>query len=137
MKKDALVLLGAVVAMASSAAYGEDTVRKTVDTGSHTCTSIGQEKKVYDTAEAGSDRFFIEEQVSFTEVSKFLAGNCTIEGVEKRAILVTLPDGTKAPIRMPVKYTLRAFADCTNDPGNLNRRMSTECAFVGPTVRYK
>lgn len=44
----------------------------TVDTGSHTCTSIGQEKKVYKDVYAGDGRYFVNPNLG--EVSHF--GRC-------------------------------------------------------------
>jgi hypothetical protein len=131
------LILGLGAAAFASPALSEDTVTKTVDTGSHTCTSQGQEVKKFDTAEAGSDRYFIEEKVSYSEKSKFLAGDCTIEGVEKRDVTFTTSEGNKVTIKVPVKYSLRAFGDCTSNLGNIGRRMGTECVFSGPTQRYK
>jgi len=123
--------------LASVPAAAEDVVTKTVDTGSHTCTRQGQEAKKYDSAEAGSDRYFVEDQVSYSEKSKFLAGNCTVESVEKRSVTFTTKEGKKVEIKVPVKYNLRAWGDCTNNLGNLGKRMGTECVFSGPTQRYE
>jgi hypothetical protein len=114
-------------------------VDKTVDTGSHTCTSIGQEKKVYDDAIAGEGRYFVDE--SLTTVSQFGAGNCTYESdgagpsVEMKKFKFVDADGAVEMMDKPVRYRIRAFADCTNNPAKLTTQIGTECKFTGVSKR--
>ncbi|MDX2259254.1 MAG: hypothetical protein NW205_10115 [Hyphomicrobiaceae bacterium] len=114
-----------------------DPVSVIVDTGSHTCTSQGQEKKTPGVAVSGSDRYFDEATVSFTEISKFLAGGCSITSVEKRKITVKLENGTTVAVDVPVKYHLLAVGDCTSNLGNIGKRMGTECRFSANTIEHK
>jgi hypothetical protein len=125
-------------------AYAQNAYRvsKTVDTGSHTCIRQGQEVKVYDVAEAPSDRFFVESTVRFSEKSRFGAGNCSLtndggKSVEKKTVTLKLANGQTVRADVPVKYYLRAFADCTNNLGKLGSRIGTECVFSGETDEFQ
>lgn len=118
------------------------TVTKTVDTGSHTCTRQGQDVKVYDVAEAPPDRYFVESTVRFGETSKFGAGNCvfTNDGgasVDKKTVTLKLANGQTVRADVPIRYHLRAYADCTNDLRKIATQIGTECRFSGETDRYE
>lgn len=108
-----------------------------VDTGSHTCTSIGQEKKVGQIFKAGNDRYFIKETVKYTEKSRFGGGDCRIMSVEEKNISAKLSTGQTVMMPVPVSYTVRAFADCTNNPAKLGSRIATECQFSAETQEFE
>lgn len=117
-------------------------ITKTIDTGSHTCTKIGQEEKAYHVAESGSDRFFLENTVRYDEVSKLGGGGCDFtndagSSVERRDVTLKLANGMDVKVSVPVKYYLRAFGDCGNNPGNIGKSMGTECVFSGETSEYQ
>lgn len=110
----------------------------TVDTGSHTCTSPGQEKKVYKEIYAGDNRYFINESLS--ETSRFGSGGCEYSpdggnSYEKRNFCVTDADGQRECTPRLVKVNVRAFADCTNDVSRIGSRISTECRFTATSKR--
>lgn len=137
------LLTFAAIAIFAGTAWSQKpyTVTKTVDTGSHTCTSQGQDHKAYDVAEAPPDRYFVESTVSFGEVSKFGAGNCefTNDGgatVDKKTVVLKLANGQTVRADVPIRYHLRAYADCTNNVQKLTTRVGTECRFSGETDRY-
>lgn len=72
-----IVLSIGLLFVSSALAQKPYTVRQQVDTGSHTCTSQGQDYKVYAVAEAPPDRFFVESTVKYTIHSQFGSdGNC-------------------------------------------------------------
>jgi len=142
LQRKSVVLIAMCAVVGIALAQKPYTVTKTVDTGSHTCTKIGQEVKKYETAEAPPDRFFVESTVQFREKSRFGAGNCSFTNdggasVEKKTVTLRLQNGQTVRADVPVKYHLRAFADCTNDPGRLASRIGTECIFSGETDRYE
>ena len=114
-------------------------VSKTADTGSHTCTSIGQEVKKYEAAEAGPGRYFADAKLE--TVSMFRAGNCSYESdgagpsITMGRFLFKDADGNDEVMEKPVRYVIRAFGDCTNNPANLTQRMGTECRFTATSKR--
>lgn len=111
----------------------------TVDTGSHTCTSMGQEKKVYKDVYAGDGRYFANPALG--EVSKFGAGNCEYNSdggapaIQTAQFKFTDADGAVEMMDKPIRYIVRAFADCTNNPGKLGSRIGTECRFTATSKR--
>lgn len=142
MLKSIAALTITIISISAYAADGNPLtvpVSKTVDTGSHTCTKIGQEKKVYDVAEAGQDRYFVND--SLATVSMFREGNCTYES-DGGGPSVTMgrfsfkdADGNNEVMEKPVRYVIRAFGDCTNNPANLGKSMGTECRFTATSKR--
>lgn len=141
MRKTSALIL---TLMASGSVFAQKpyTVTKTVDTGSHTCTSQGQDHKAYDVAEAPADRYFVESTVSFGETSKFGDGNCmfTNDGgatIDKKTVTLKLENGQTVRADVPIRYHLRAYADCTNNLSKLGSRVGTECRFSGETDRYE
>ena len=75
MLRTAILALPLMMLSSTLYAQGYSTpVDVTVDTGSHTCTSIGQEKKVYKDVYVGDSRYFVDDNLS--EVSLFGAGGC-------------------------------------------------------------
>lgn len=111
----------------------------TVDTGSHTCTSVGQEKKVYKDVYAGDSRYFINDNLS--EVSKFGSGSCEYDpeagdnAYQKKSFCVKDADGQPECVPRLVKVRVRAFADCTNNPAKLTTKIGTECRFTATSKR--
>ena len=110
----------------------------TVDTGSHTCTSIGQEKKVYKEVYAGDSRYFLNPSLS--TVSVFGKGSCEFSpdhanSYETKEFCVTDADGQKECSPRVIRVIVRAFADCTNDPRKLTSRIAAECRFTGTSKR--
>ncbi len=111
----------------------------TIDTGSHTCTSIGQEKKVYLPIDAGDSRYFINE--SLRTVSTYGKGECAYspdhggDGYVTKVFCVTDADGQQECSPRLVKVIVRAFADCTNDPGRLGSQIAAECRFTATSKR--
>jgi hypothetical protein len=110
----------------------------TVDTGSHTCTSTGQEKKVYKEIYAGDSRYFVGESLS--TVSTFGKGECAYspdhgENYVTKNFCVTDADGQKECSQRLVKVVVRAFADCTNNPLKLGTRIAAECRFTATSKR--
>ncbi|MEQ1560789.1 MAG: tetratricopeptide repeat protein [Methyloglobulus sp.] len=105
-----------------------------VDTGSHTCTSLGQEMKVYSEVYAGDGRYFVNSILAV--MYKFGAGNCEFNSdggapaIQTGQFKFTDADGQVEIMEKPIRYIVRAFADCTNNPGNLGSRISTECRFT-------
>ncbi|KAF0113858.1 MAG: hypothetical protein FD149_2010 [Rhodospirillaceae bacterium] len=91
--------------------------------------------KIQKRFDAPSDSYFLEETVSFNEKSKFGEGYCRIEHVHKKEIEVTLPNGKKIRIKVPIAYDVLAVADCTNNPLKLGSRIGTECEFTAKTER--
>ncbi len=120
------------------AAGNQTPIDVNVDTGSHTCTSIGQEKKVYKEIYAGDDRYFIDDNLS--EVSKFGAGSCEYSpdggnSYEKKPFCVIDADNEKECQPRLVRVIVRAFADCTNNPTKLQSRIGTECRFTATSKK--
>ncbi|CUS38069.1 hypothetical protein [Candidatus Nitrospira nitrificans] len=111
----------------------------TVDTGSHTCTSIGQDHRAYRDIYAGDGRYFFKEQLA--EKTKFGAGNCEYNSdgggnaYETRSFCVTDADGEKECSQRLVRVIVRAYADCTNNPGKLTSRVGTECRFTATSKK--
>lgn len=110
----------------------------TVDTGSHTCTEIGWDKKDYQDVYAGDGRYFIDDKLS--TVSVFGSGSCEYSpdhpnSYETRRFCVTDADGEKECTSKPVRVIIRAYADCTNNPTNLGSRVGTECRFTATSKR--
>jgi hypothetical protein len=144
MKLVHLVILFVGVLYGSSALSQKPyTVRLHVDTGSHTCTNQGQDHKAYGIAEAPPDRFFVESTVKYAPHAQFGSdGNCVFTNdaggsVEKKTVTLKLANGQTVRADVPVKYYLRAYADCTNDLTKLFSRVSMECAFEGETDRFE
>lgn len=139
MRFGLLVAMALAVPAYASAAGNTTPIDVTVDTGSHTCTSLGQEKKVYKTIEAGEGRYFFNE--SLGETSKFGAGSCEFNsdggGVayEKKVYCVTDADGDQECSPRLVKVIVRAFADCTNNPTKIGSRIGTECRFTATSKK--
>lgn len=133
IKKIFPVMIMTIVSQSALAATGNTTpIDVTVDTGTHTCTSIGQEKKVYKEIYAGDGRYFIDENLS--EVSRFGAGGCEYSpdggnSYEKKTFCVTDADGDRECQPRLVRVIVRAFADCTNNPAKLATKIATECRF--------
>ena len=110
----------------------------TVDTGSHTCTSTGQEKKVHKEIYAGDGRYFTNESLS--TVSTFGKGECAYspdhgDNYVTKNFCVTDADGQKECSPRLVKVVVRAFADCTNNPLRLGSRIAAECRFTATSKR--
>lgn len=131
----ALALLSPLAASAQSRVP----VDVTVDTGTHTCVNPGQVERAYKTVYAGDSRYFID--VSLAEVSKLLIGSCeyasegTGPAVEMRKFKFLDADGEAEWVEKPVRYTVRAFGDCTNNIGNVGKTVGTACRFTGTTKR--
>lgn len=110
-----------------------------VDTGSHICTSLGQERKVYKDIYAGKGRYFVNE--SLGTVSKFREGDCqyTTDGggpaVQTEKFKFTDADGAVELMDKPTRYVVRAFGDCTNNLGNIGKTMGTECRFTATSKK--
>lgn len=97
---------------------------------------------MYAVAEAPPDRFFVESTVRYVPHAQFGDGNCvfTNDGggsVEKRTVTLRLQNGATVRADVPVKYYLRAYADCTNNLGKLGSRVGMECTFSGETDRFE
>ncbi|MGS1010069.1 hypothetical protein [Achromobacter anxifer] len=112
----------------------------TADTGSHTCTSQGQDHKNYRTAYAGDDRYFVD--MKLTPVSIFGKGTCEYSpdhkpAIEEKVFYVTDADGKPECQPRPVRATIRAYADCTNDLRKIGSRVAAECRFTATTKRGK
>ena len=110
----------------------------TVDTGSHTCVSTGQEKKVYKEVYAGDSRYFVNESLS--TVSVFGKGECAYspdhgDSYQTKNFCVTDADGQKECSPRLVKVIVRAFADCTNNPLKKDTRIAAECRFMATSKR--
>jgi hypothetical protein len=137
-----LASLLALATLSSANAQEPYTVTKTVDTGNHTCPSIGWDHKVYDVAEAPADRFFVESTVRFDPEGVSGDGNCVFTNdnggaVERKTVTLKLANGQSVRADVPVRYHLRAYADCTNNPRNLGSRVGRECKFSAETDEYK
>ena len=110
-----------------------------VDTGSHTCTKIGQDKKVYENIYAGDGRYFVDPK--FVEESKFGSGNCEYnsdgggEAIQTAKFKFTDADGQVEMMDKPIRYIVRAFADCTNNATKLGSRIGTACRFTAISKR--
>jgi hypothetical protein len=113
-------------------------INEIVDTGSHTCSSNGQEKKVYKDIYAGDSRYFVDPVLA--EVSKFGAGDCQYNSdggapaVQMGKFKLTDADGQVEITDKPVRYIVRAFADCTNN-NRIGSRIGTECRFTATSKR--
>ena len=114
-------------------------IDQNVDTGSHTCTSQGQDIKVYKSILAGENRYFINENLSV--VSQFGAGSCEYspdhvpDSYVKKIFCVTDADGQQECTPKLVQVIIRAYADCTNNPLKLGSRIGTECRFTATSKR--
>lgn len=128
------VAIGLVAPGYALAAGNTVPIDQNVDTGTHLCTSIGQDIKVYKPISAGEGRYFFGEHLG--EVSKFGAGDCQFNSdgggnaYETKVFCVTDADGEKECAPRLVGVIVRAYADCTNDPRRINSRISTECRFT-------
>jgi hypothetical protein len=113
----------------------------TIDTGSHTCTSIGMEKKTYSDPPitAGESRYFINPAIE--TVSTYGKGECAYspdhapDSYVTKSFCVTDADGQRECSPRLVQVIVRAFADCTNNPGNLGSRIGAECKFTAISKR--
>lgn len=141
MKQLAHALLFAVVLPTLGFAQGNTApIDVTADTGSHTCTSIGQDHKNYKTAYAGDDRYFVD--LTLSTVSIFGKGGCEYSpdhspAIENKVFCVTDADGQPECQPRPVKVTIRAYADCTNNPTKLGSQVAAECRFTATTKKGK
>lgn len=119
--------------IAAGAGGNAEPVEEIVDTGEHVCTSIGQEKKVYKTVEAGEGRYFFNEQLGET---KYGAGSCEFNSdgggiaYETKRICAIDAGGEKECASRLVKVVIRAFADCTNHLAKLGTKILTQCRFT-------
>jgi hypothetical protein len=127
-------------ALSTSNAWSQDglsvPIDVVVDTGSHTCSSIGQDHNVPKEISAGESRYFINENL--TMISNFGRGACTYErdgGVQTKIFCVTDADGKQECLPRIVKVIVRAYADCTMDPLKLTTRVGTECRFTATSKR--
>lgn len=112
-----------------------------VDTGSHTCTSIGQDHKVYQTITAGAGRYF--QNPALNTHSNFGPGNCTYETdgggpaqVWQKFKLIDA-DGEEEEQDRLVQVTVRAYSDCTNSPARLTTRTARDCKFTATSKKGK
>lgn len=141
MKRLKIFLIFALAGPAAAIAQGVTApIDITADTGSHTCTSQGQDHKNYRTASAGDDRYFVD--MKLTTVSIFGKGSCEYSpdhnpAIEEKVFCVTDADGKPECQPRPVKVTIRAYADCTNDLRKINTRVAAECRFTAITKRGK
>lgn len=144
MKRALLIMLFGSVAMGLSGgkvlAQGNTVpIDVTVDTGNHSCTSSGQEHKVYKTIEAGAGRYFFNEHLG--EVSNFGGrGSCEYNSdgggtaYETKPFCVTDADGAKECSQRLTKVVVRAFADCGNNPIP-GSRVGRECRFTATSKK--
>lgn len=139
MKTKYLILV-ALCSLTTSNAWSQDglsvPIDVVVDTGSHSCSSIGQEHKVMKEINAGDSRYFINENL--TMISNFGKGACIYEpdgGVQSKIFCVTDADGQQECLPRVVKVVVRAFADCTMDPLKLTTKVGTECRFTATSKR--
>lgn len=130
----------AVLLSAAVSAYSQNTVPVdvTVDTGSHTCTKIGEDYKIYKDISAGAGRYFHGENLQ--EHSRFGAGNCVFgdgdgSGVTRQNFKFTDADGDTEIQSRVVAVTVRAYADCTNDPLKIGSQVGTECRFTATSKK--
>lgn len=141
MRLYTLVLLAAAVCPVAAFAQGNTAPADiTADTGSHTCTAQGQDYKNYRTAYAGDSRYFVD--MKLATVSVFGSGGCEYSpdhnpAIEEKVFCVTDADGQPECQPRPVKVTIRAYADCTNNLGKLGSRVGTECRFTATTKKGK
>ena len=139
MKKTALLGLALSTMAQLALAQFSTPIDVTIDTGSHTCTSIGQESKVYKAIDAGDSRYFINEALG--TISTFGKGECAYspdhgaDAYVKKSFCVTDADGLKECTPRLVKVIVRAFADCTNDPSKIGSRIAAECSFTATSKR--
>ena len=126
-----------ILSGASNAIAGELFGPFTVDTGSHTCTRLGQEYKPSMLFTAPPDRFFDKSTIKVDEVSRFGPGGCSLQYCSEKNIDVTLPSGGK--VSMPVIYAcnMLATADCTNNPSMIGKRVGTECNFSVELIEFE
>lgn len=114
-------------------------VEVNVDTGSHTCTKIGQDHKAYQDVFAGKGRYFVNPALD--TVSKFGDGNCvyTSDGgaydVRYEKFKFTDADGEVEWMDKPVNFVVRAYADCTNNVLKLASRVGTACRFTATSKK--
>lgn len=138
MLKDTLVAFTLSLITQFAAAQLTTPIDVTVDTGSHTCSSIGQEKKVYKEIYAGDSRYFLNE--SLGTVSTFGKGECAWspdhgDSYVTKNFCVTDADGQKECSPRLIKVIVRAFADCTNNPTKIGSHIAAECRFTATSKR--
>lgn len=138
MTKFAIISIALMVSAQSASAQVTVPIDVTVDTGSHTCTSQGQEKKVYKEIYAGDSRYFVNE--SLTTVSAFGKGECAYspdhgENYVTKSFCLTDADGQKECTQRLVRVVVRAFADCTMNLSKLGTRIAAECRFTATSKR--
>ena len=137
MKKMKITMISTVLLVLNiNTAMAETFGPYNVDTGSHTCTSLGQERKVGKVFSSGEDRYFVRSTVTYSTVSRFGGGDCRIMGVKEKDIYLKLETGQSVRVTVPIGYTVRAFADCTRNPAKLGSRIGTECQFTSQTEEY-
>lgn len=112
-----------------------------VDTGAHTCTSQGQDHKVYQTIRAGIGRYFQNPQL--VTHSNFGPGNCTYEtdGGGPSQVFgkfkLTDADGDEEVQDRLTQVTVRAYSDCTNNLSRIGSRTGRECRFTATSKKGK
>lgn len=138
---NAIALCVVISSQVASLANAQNTVPIDLiaDTGSHTCRALGQEVKVYRDVYAGKSRYFSDPTLA--EHSKFGEGNCVytsdggVPAIQMEKFKFLDADGGVEWIDKPVRFIVRAFADCTNNPAKLGSRIGTECRFTGTSKK--
>ena len=100
------MVLGGIITVASAQTINFD---EEVKAGGARCVAQGQDEKVYKSFYAGDGRYFVN--ASLTTEAKDGEGNCNfITDSPEPAVQTEKFQG----IDQPVKYTVRAYADCGN-----------------------
>lgn len=125
--------LAAVLAITHSLVQAEELAPKSLDSGALTCASDGQEKKIEQWYDAGSNRVFSAFEI--TETAKTGVGDCTIAAVENKTFKVKAVENFFVEVEKPVKYLVRVRAACGG--ADVGKTARTQCAVTGATEEMK